>query len=161
MLRSFLNFDKVLSSIYEETSDSEIDPVIYVSKYCELLKNEVDLFENVEISNGKVNSCRYLNLINQIEQFETKCVQNCRQNCKILEPKLKKILEDVLELSKLSKTKETIEKAYEIRKESTSLRREMFKDNLIFIDRLGNRKIGSLIYIEPFCLDDFQVECIK
>ena len=162
MWHDFVIPDNALEVIYNETNDSEIDPVVYAIQFCALVKNEVDLYENTEmIIQANYNPERYLKLINQIDQFRDKCVENCRKNYEIFGQRLKKILEDSLEISTMPKTKETIDKKFKIRKESIILRREIFDQNLIFLDKLGEKKIGSLVFIEPFCLDDFQIECIK
>ena len=158
MSQLFFLSDKTLSFIYNETNASEIDPIVYVFKFCELLKNEIDIFE---MSKRNQNPDRYLQLINQIEEFEAKCVENCRKNFETFRQKLEEILKEILALSQYQLTKEAAEKKFEIIKETVKLRRDIFKKNVFFVDRIDDKEIGSLIFIEPFCIDDFQIECIK
>ena len=161
-VQDLFNFDKVLHLLYSDTNDSRIDPILYALKFCEQAKNEVDLYENTEMIDEKsYNPERYLKSINQIDEFERKCIENCRQNFDYFSERLKNIIESVLELSTQPQAKYTIDKINQIRNESIHVRKEIFNQNLIFLDKIGNKKIGSLILIEPFCLDDFQIECIK
>ena len=69
MKKNLFNFDISLSLIYEETGDSKINTVIYVSKYFELLKNQIDLCENKEVLNGKVSSDKYTKIFAKIEDY--------------------------------------------------------------------------------------------
>ena len=129
-------FDKVLSLIFEETKESDIDPVVYAVKYCELLKNEVDLYE---ISSGEKKFQNYSNLIEEIDKFQSKCVENCRTNYTILRQNLSNVVRDTLELQKMPKSKEKLEKTYEIRKVSIQLRRDVLGDNLVFFDKINGQ----------------------
>ena len=54
-----------------------------------------------------------------------------------------------------------MEKALNIRKESINLRREIFKQNIIFIDKIDQKQVDSLVIIDPFIIDDFQIDVIK
>ena len=74
MKKELFNFDISLSLIYEETGDSDINPVIYISKYFELLKNQI--FENNEILTGKISSDKYTEIFAKIENYEKACVEN-------------------------------------------------------------------------------------
>ena len=161
MKKELFNFDISLSLIYEETGDSDINPVIYISKYFELLKNQIDLYENNEILNGKNSTEKYTEIFAKIENYEKVCVENFRNNSENFQKKLKKITNDVLMLENEPKTEYSVEKALNIRKESINLRREIFKHNIIFLDKKDEKQVGSLIIIDPFCIDDFQIDVIK
>ena len=43
-----------------------------------------------------------------------------------------------------------------MRKESINLRRDILNQNIIFIDKIGEKQIGSLIIIDPFSLVTFK-----
>ena len=162
MLDNMFDFDKVLSLVYEETNDSNINPVAYVIKKCELLKNEVDLFYTLKcLENRTQSEDIHLKLIKEIQNFELKCVENCRKNFYNFQERFKKIVEDWLGILNEPTSKDLLNKKIHIRTESIHLRRDIFKLNLIFLNKIGRNEIGSLIFIEPFCLDDFQIESIK
>ena len=70
METNVFSFDNVLSLLYDENKDHVIEPLIYVVKHFEILKNQVDLYFNLEASNGK---CEIENdqMIKVIDEFET------------------------------------------------------------------------------------------
>ena len=80
--------------------------MVYAVKYCELLKNEVDLYE---ISKGEKKFQNYSNLIEEIDKFQSKCVENCRTNYTILRQNLSNVVRDTLELQKIPKSKEKLD----------------------------------------------------
>ena len=161
MSKDIFCFDKVLSILYEETNDFEIDPVLYVVKYFESLKNQVDLFKNIQIINGIHSSDKHLDSIKEIEKLEAICIENCRKNSQNFKERLKKVIEDTLELTSKPKSIVSLQRTYLIRLESIQLRKEILKQNLIFLERFDDKEIESLIVIDPFTLDDFQIEFIK
>ena len=160
METNVFSFDNVLSLLYDENKDHVIEPLIYVVKHFEILKNQVDLYFNLEASNGK---CEIENdqMIKVIDEFETTCIENCRQNDADFKDRFKHVIEDCLKLYKMPKTKAKIEKTLKIRKDMKCLRKDIFKQSLIFLDKIGKRKIVSLIFIDPFYLDDFQIQCLR
>ena len=155
-----LVFDRVLCSM-NENDESDINPLVYVAKYCELLKNQVDLYESMKELDGKYSNDEHIKLINEIEQFEIKCIENCRQNFDHFSERLKIIMQSMYQMKNKSRTKRFLEKTFEIRIESTKLRQDIFKRNLIFLEKVEGKEIGSLVFIEPYCLDDFQIETLK
>ena len=171
MSQMFFGFDKVLSLIYEETNDPEINPVIYVIKHCELLKNQIDSTINKKDLKGKNVENDYLVLINEINEFQSICVENCRNNMVNFTTRFKYVIEKALEIKDEQKSKDSLEKMFDIRNKSLSLRRDIFNKNLIFLEYTKEQKqydaqkqennLFSLVVIEPCCLDDFQIETIK
>ena len=176
----FLSFDNVLSSFYQ--TGSQIDPYIYLLTHFDLLRNEVDIFA---LENETEN---HSELIQIIKDYEVECFQNYRNNFQIFDQKFYLIIDKRIELYKEPKgTQEYVEKNLQIRKEWIQARKMIFKKNLFFLNNsndssenfhdkdrysypeiesyksksVQNKKFGFVVLIEPFCLDDLQIDIIK
>ena len=157
---SNLEFDTALSEIYDGTNFlTEIDPIVYLVRHFDLLRNQVDIFA---LKSKLIDNDRYLNLVDIIKNHENQCVDNCHHNMEVYRGKLKNIIEKVIKLNHETPiTKDFVEKRLEIRKEWIETRQEIFNKNLIFIESFNKKEIGSLIVVEPLCLDDQQIVIIK
>ena len=154
-----LDFDIALSEIYHETKSTHIDPIVYLSRHFDLLRNQVDIFT---FNKKVIDDYRYLKLIEIIKNHEDECLHNCHRNLEVYQEKLKDIIEKVIKLNhETQKTKEFVEKRLEIRKEWIETRQVIFKKNLIFVEFIQEKEIGSLVIVEPFCLDDQQTYITK
>ena len=159
--RFSLSFDQVLLNLYKEEKCNEINPVLYVVKHFELLKTQVDLYYTSKNLEDYPVQESYLKIINQIEEYQAECIQNCYNNLDTIQERFKEIIKETTEIDNYMQQNEYLVKTQRIRHESKELRGEIFKRNFIFIDKLGNKDVGSLIIIEPFCLDDSQIYIIK
>ena len=184
----FMNFDNVLMSIYGDDNSpsnpkssarsysksstrifsarpmmimaikSNIDPYIYISTHFDSLRNQIDIYASEHEITGK----EHYELIQIAKEHEDECIQNLDNNFDTFQDKLNLIIEKRKELCKEEKeTRMFLEKNINIRNEWIEARKEIFKKNLFFIDSFGCKKNGCLIQIEPFCIDDLQIDIIK
>ena len=174
----FLNFDNVLTSLCGDNSSqsypksakrifsarpmmvnkSNIDPNIYISTHFDLLRNEIDIYA----SEHEITGTEHSELIQITKDHEDECIQNLNNNYEIFEEKLDMIIEKRKELCKEEKeTRIFLQKNINIRNEWIEARKEIFKKNLFFIDSFGGNKKCCLIQIEPFCIDDLQINIIR
>ena len=153
-----LGFDKALYEIYEETNDADIDPFIYLARHFDIIKNQIDIFALTR----QINDEKYLKLIEAIECHEKECIINCRQNYSIFQHKLKSVLWELNVTNKgMPQTKDFVEKRLKIRKEWIETKNLIFRKNVIFVDVIDKKDIGSLFIVEPFGIDDQQIDLIK
>ena len=184
IFENFLNFDKILNSFIQESPNSDINLILYVIKFFENLKNEVDLYSEEFVLNQnedifkKLDICNREKLLDYIKEKEIECLLNCHLKEDLLQSKLNVVIKQseslIKELSidqNIAKTSEDFLRRLQlIIHLSIELRKEIFENNLIFLKKtLPNNcthitsKLWdcSLLVIEPFCLDDFQIDLLK
>ena len=161
----------------EENGKDEISLEVYVAKFFENLKRDIDLYvEGVlaQKADKKLpNSENELNrelVINFIKDQESEALKKCTENKERLEANLNQIIHERKELEANKPTQENSDiynqKLTGIKNLSLEFKREIFNDNLFFIEWVNpkndlNKRNASLIVLKPICLDDFQVQLLR
>ena len=167
--------------VSEEFNEYEIDPIIYVKKFFERLRFEVDLIIEKKVfsidkqSRTPTRSSliqkeiafeRRNKILKILKDLEEKCVDNCRRNFFRFQEnfadfvkKRKYILNEICEDRSINE--DLIRETNAI---LIDINREMFVDNIVFISEVaeyGNLFFGSLLIIQPFLFDQFQIKILK
>ena len=161
------NFDDILSE-----SNLDIDTGLYLANYYDRLRSECDLFAekqldlNPENNSESINSNRDL-IISYINEHKTRSYQIYRSNSDEYNETFQYVINEIKNLKEESKSEEfwlskkQIEKLTDIKLRLINFRNELIGGGLIFFEGYKNHRVGSLIHIEPFSLDDMQVKVIK
>ena len=177
-MQNFKYSDKALNSLIDEFNDYDINLIIYVARYFKDLQHEIDLFAEKsktdnrlsKIDIDKINQDRE-EMINYIDECKTQCLLRCQEN----QDKFQLKLDFILQLFKqpneqLNSTSFSLsyeQKISELNKLSFELRKDIFKKNLIFLNQsfldscnasCKSQTCFKLFIIEPFCMDDIQIE---
>ena len=149
------NSDQALSKIFQENEDLDLN--IYLRTHFDLLKKKIVQHH----LNSDIPTDQLSNQIEIIKNHEDVCFQNCFKNLTNFLVELSRINEKQIELSKNTlDDQEFAKKCTKIRNEWIELRKEILEKNVFLLEFLGNKKIGSLVFIEPLSLDDRQIEII-
>ena len=191
-LKTFIHFDKILINLIEESNDFEINIIMYVTRFFNNLKNEVDLYTeeyliNEETSNITNNFMFDLNeyrkeMLNFVDISESECILRCRSNEELFQSKLDSVLQLLIMLrDKFPSEKADIENfvisheyfkcIFQIKEKSLEFKRKLFIKNYFCVepvnksncDNLNMPKMKNfkLFVIEPFCMDDIQIDLLK
>ena len=193
-LKYFFGFDKTLVSLIEELEDFEINIIVYLARYYQSLKNEIDLNveesliykELLQVDKNESNLEKIKNreeILKFVDVTESECLIRCRQNEELFQSKLasiSKLIKDLIDkfpseqddLEDYVVSQEYLKKICEIKRLSFELRKDLFKRNLLCLKRVNKcdlvdtstkseTKDFKLFVIEPFCMDDIQIDLLK
>ena len=193
-LNNFFGFDKTLVSLIEELEDFEINIILYLARYYQNLKNEIDLNaeeslickELLQVDKNESNLEQIKNreeILKFVDIAESECLKRCRQNEELFQSKLdsiSKLIKDLIDkfpseqddLENYVVSLEYFKKISEIKRLSFELKKDLFKKNLLCLKRVNKcdqvdtsnkskTKGFKLFVIEPFCIDDIQIDLLK
>ena len=149
IFENFLNFDKILNSFIQESPNSDINLILYVIKFFENLKNEVDLYSEEFVLNQnedifkKLDICNREKLLDYIKEKEIECLLNCHLKEDLLQSKLNVVIKQseslIKELSidqNIAKTSEDFLRRLQlIIHLSIELRKEIFENKGLIIKK--------------------------
>ena len=179
-------FDQTIASMVKKDNQFSIDLFVYISVFFKNLRNEVDIysekFENLNKKKLNFTDCKLFErgkFYKFINDRENECLENGIKNTNLLQYKLDLFLQNAQEINILLKkqlfqtSQEYIEKITYFKEFLSVLKKELFKENLFFVDwsysdSLKDREFeenllvsGVLVVIESPILDDIQINAIK
>ena len=181
--KKYFNFDQTMGCLIVESDIFEINLIVYITRFFQNIKNEIDLFVEENLTIYENYEAEYFNIcINKnreeilefIDINESECILRCRENRKLYQAKLDSILRLTKQLrgqfpsENFVINQEFLKKISEIKKLSIEFRKDLFKRNFIFLKPVDNinskftsNNKSKFFVIEPFCMDDWQIEFLK